>query len=54
MSVPDDQLIDIAAERLERAAIDRIIEGDSLPGWERPRDWFEETLRRGCTDEAPL
>lgn len=27
------------------------MEGRSLPGHERPADWFESVTRKGCTDE---
>jgi hypothetical protein len=48
-----ETLEELAALRLERAAVDRIIEGDSLPGWERPQHWFDAD-RSGFSDEVSL
>lgn len=36
-----ETLTDLAALRLEKSEVDAIIEGESLPGWERPPHWFE-------------
>jgi len=48
-----ETLIDVATLCMERQEVDRIIEGVSLPGWERPRDHIAEGERRGWTDEPP-
>lgn len=45
-----ETLLDVAARRIEREEVDAIIEGESLPGWERPRDEWAEAARRGYTD----
>jgi hypothetical protein len=45
-----ETLVDVAARRIERQEVNRIIDGVSLPGWERPRDEWEEAARRGYTD----
>lgn len=45
-----ETLLDVAALRMERQEVDAIIEGVSLPGWDRPRDEWEEAARRGYTD----
>lgn len=46
-----ETLTDLAALRMEsNREADRIIEGVSLPGWERPRDEWDEAARRGFTD----
>lgn len=34
-----------------KADLAAIVEGESLPGWERPRDEWAEAARRGYTDE---
>jgi hypothetical protein len=44
-------LPDAIARRTEREEVNSIIEGESLPGWDRPRDYIETIQRRGCTDE---
>lgn len=44
-----ETLTDLAALRLD-TEVDQIIEGVSLPGWDRPRDEWEEAARRGYTD----
>lgn len=44
-------LTDLASIRMQNREVDAIIEGESLPGWERPRDWFDTADRSGFTDE---
>jgi hypothetical protein len=40
-----DTLVDAAALSLAQMSAAR-----GLPGHERPLDWFEDAVRRGCTD----
>lgn len=47
-----ETLTDLAAIRMDSREVDAIIEGESLPGWERPRDWFDTADRGGFTDEG--
>jgi hypothetical protein len=46
----EETLLDLAALKLKRMSTP---DGETLPGHERARSWFDETMRRGCTDEAP-
>lgn len=34
-----------------RSQIATLLDLPDLPGYEKPRGWFEEAVRRGCTDE---
>jgi hypothetical protein len=45
-----ETLLDVAARRMD-GEVNSILDGESLPGWERGRDWFDTAVRNGCTDE---
>jgi hypothetical protein len=47
----EETLLDLAALKLKRMSTP---DGETLPGHTRPLGWFEEGMRRGCTDvDAP-
>jgi len=49
-----ETLEDVAALCMGASAVDRIIEGVSLPGWEEPRDHIAEGERRGGPTTAAV
>jgi hypothetical protein len=46
-----ETLLDVAARRLEREEVNRILDGETLPGHERAPHWFDSNTN-GFSDES--
>lgn len=46
-----ETLLDVAARRLEREEVNRILDGETLPGHKRAPHWFDSNTN-GFSDES--
>lgn len=46
-----ETLLDVAARRLDRQEVNRILDGETLPGHERAPHWFDSNTN-GFSDES--